>query len=806
MIRILFSMLGLLICINGFSQWQEINTPRGIKVNGFSTQNDNLYACTSGGIYKYFSSSWSKLGDDFNSNVTGLIENSSYLFTGTSTEGVYRSSDNGNTWLQVNNNLTNTNVREIHIYKSFIFVGTTNGLFSSNNNGIQWTDKSSNLGNKNISTILVFNDSLILGTQNGIYMSADTAKSWAAKSSGLSSKNITDIIAINNNLFASTSDGGVFLSIDSSETWSIANSGLNTLSVNQLYFLNDTLFAGTSDSLYFTTSLSELEWSSLPTKIPSEEILALSQQNGNLIIGNTYGAFQKDNESVSKNDGFPEWKINSLFTYDSLVFLLADKGIWELNESDREWYFCSYFPGNSVTEIMDYNDTTIIMYNSSGIYKSHDTLKTWIKISSNTKVTSIDTLNSYIFYGTSNSGVYRSNDLGGNWLPVNIGLVENNVIDIICSNEKIFIAVDKSEYGSKIYGSINNGDEWYQISDLVNWSAIIAKGIKLDTAILFQTDKMYYSINISTELMDTIKPEFIYQGSIFGIQNTLKINDAIVLGSRFKPLYSDAEGVGIYISMKACKNFVQINKGLPSSQYQYNPYGTVYTPIADLEYSSKSSDLFALLSDNKLMLRNINNIAVLSSPTNLAMSKDSIDYEHFRLNFEWQNHATNATDMILVETNNPHGGVSVGDLNFVKQISSTYDTTSLFMEQWSYEMDDYKASNYKIIACDSGDCSSASVPATDTVYSTSISKNVMNGNFNVSVFPNPVTNGYLYINLNDKSEYDISVYNSVGEIIFSKTIMGEEVVNLKSQPRGVYLLNVKNKATSLCKTIKIIAQ
>jgi len=89
------------------------------------------------------------------------------LFVGTSGKGIFSTSDNGNTWIEANNGLTDSIVNVILVYKNYIFAGTNNsGIFLSSDNGMNWTDVSSGLFNYSI-TSLAIDDSLIYAGTNG---------------------------------------------------------------------------------------------------------------------------------------------------------------------------------------------------------------------------------------------------------------------------------------------------------------------------------------------------------------------------------------------------------------------------------------------------------------------------------------------------------------------------------------------------------------------------------------------------------------------------------------------------------------
>ena len=133
-----------------------------------------------------------------------------YIFAATNDDGMYRSEDNGESWIMVNDGLDGS-ARYIHSVienNSNLIIGTSDGIYVSSNNGEDWikTDK--------LSTVYGFTkiDSTILAgiTGKGIAVSNDNGKNWRSKNNGLFNKGIWCLYSDGNNLFAGTSNGYFF--------------------------------------------------------------------------------------------------------------------------------------------------------------------------------------------------------------------------------------------------------------------------------------------------------------------------------------------------------------------------------------------------------------------------------------------------------------------------------------------------------------------------------------------------------------------------------------------------------------------
>lgn len=78
------------------------------------------------------------------------------IFTATHGGGIFRSTDNGDNWVQVNNGLTNLFVRSLTISQyGQIFAATNGGLYSSTDNGENWTSMNEGLFNVHLNSIII---------------------------------------------------------------------------------------------------------------------------------------------------------------------------------------------------------------------------------------------------------------------------------------------------------------------------------------------------------------------------------------------------------------------------------------------------------------------------------------------------------------------------------------------------------------------------------------------------------------------------------------------------------------------------
>lgn len=177
-------------------------------------------------LTQVYPQSWQQTPLDSN-NVTCMLfdASSNYLFVGTLySDGVYLSTDYGNSWLVRNNGLSPMNVYSLAKNSSGTLFAATwgGGMFRSTNNGLSWTQINNGITNSVLFSVAVnpANNYVFAGSAgSGIYRSTDNGNTWVQVNNGLTSYNILALsVASNGYIFAGTYDG-VFRSTDNGDNW-----------------------------------------------------------------------------------------------------------------------------------------------------------------------------------------------------------------------------------------------------------------------------------------------------------------------------------------------------------------------------------------------------------------------------------------------------------------------------------------------------------------------------------------------------------------------------------------------------------
>jgi len=261
-----------------------------------------------------------------------LASSGSTIFAGT-TDGVFRSTDNGLTWSILNTGLTNTNVWSLAIAGSNIFAGTAKGVFRSNNNGLTWESTDTKLANMGIESLHSTGILLFAGTSgNGVFRSSNNGTVWTSASSGITDNYIFTVTSNGSTIYSGTGMG-VFSSTNNGITWAPLSNGVYPI-VRALIISNGNIFAGGAGGIYRSIDNGS-SWSEVNNGIPETTIIVnFTEYYSNIFACGWAGVwFSTDSGSTWSNIsiGLPfDWEVHSLVISETMIFAgVYHNGIWK---------------------------------------------------------------------------------------------------------------------------------------------------------------------------------------------------------------------------------------------------------------------------------------------------------------------------------------------------------------------------------------------------------------------------------------------------------------------------------------------
>lgn len=254
------------------------------------------------------------------------------IFAGTRYDGVFLSSNNGDTWIPTS--LNNIAIQSIAISGNNIYAGTfgfpvSYGVYKSTNNGTNWTQTL--LNTQIVKSLAVNGNNVFAGTDfngsnYGIYTSTNNGINWTQT---LIDKIIYSLIVNGNNVFAGSSLYGVYLSTNNGTNW--VQTSLTTGTIHAFAINGNNIFAGTAGSGVYLSTNNGINWAQTP--LNAQIVWALAASGNNIFAGaDLLGVYISNNNGtywVQRNEGMGNLSVNALTIFNGYVFAgTTDNGVY----------------------------------------------------------------------------------------------------------------------------------------------------------------------------------------------------------------------------------------------------------------------------------------------------------------------------------------------------------------------------------------------------------------------------------------------------------------------------------------------
>ncbi len=343
-----------------------------------------------------------------------------FLFAGTFGGGVFRSDNQGQSWVEKNRGLAAAEVRALDSFREpncngfaaqncqTLFAVTLGGVFSSPSNGRTWTPINNGLNNpaaRQGSAFLAAGNYLYLGTNDGVYGMPVGGTIWTRINSGITTPFITTFAATPNTVYAGTTDG-VFFTVNLGATWTPINSGLTNRQVRSLTASVDTLYAGTNGGGVY--ELTGTTWQQRNDGLTDPGVSATEVIGGG---GQTFALAGTSGGGIFRSK-LPLlgslWKSTTITSTQEtiLVFITPTLVNSEFTDGSRR----PAGEGGSIDPAVQAQTSQLALA------------------------------------GTNGDGVLISTDLGETWTPFNDGLTDLNIFDLTVANGNLFAATSGGVY------------------------------------------------------------------------------------------------------------------------------------------------------------------------------------------------------------------------------------------------------------------------------------------------------------------------------------------------------------------------
>jgi ligand-binding sensor domain-containing protein len=275
---------------------------------------------------------WDTASGQLGSRVQCLAAKDTNLYAGTSDSGVYRSTNNGESWTKSSTGLSGAGliINALLVKDSNLFAGTSGGVYRSTNKGSSWSLSNTGIGAAVLS--LVKKDTLLFaGTTSRLYCSTDDGSTWDEPGAVVPG-NVTTLVVKGSRLFAGTGSTGVSRSTDNGSTWLTINTGLLNPTIYSLAAKDTNLFAATAAGVFRTSN--DSIWTAVGEGLYVAYTLGDPQSiyivGSNILagFGGYAGVFLSLNNGaswISANGGLPAFGVYS-FVYNGSYLFVGGQG------------------------------------------------------------------------------------------------------------------------------------------------------------------------------------------------------------------------------------------------------------------------------------------------------------------------------------------------------------------------------------------------------------------------------------------------------------------------------------------------
>ncbi len=432
---------------NLYSQWQPTNGPEGSTVNDIIKKGDFIFSCTGefsgGGVYRSSDDgqSWQIVSNGFEptNRVNSLSYNEDFIFAGTRLTGIFRSSDGGNTWEEKNNGLTGTGEKSttaVFAHSDSILAGTqTYGIYRSNDNGENWFNFSAGLSGlaKRINDIIYHQGKYFAATDDGVYRYSESLASWESVNGGILTF-CNAIVSSDTNLFAETYPG-VYRSSNNGESWSVVNNGLPSGNYYALSSYDGVIYTGDDGIVYKSTNAGD-NWTALTNGLPGgfNEIYSLYADADILIAGiGMLGIYKSSN-------GGNDWSLSSKG--------IANVSVYDIESKGNRLY--------AVTEDADYG----LIFRTENDGEKWDII---INGATDRGYMAFHNSGEYLWAGSFGDGLYRSSDDGNNWEEISMQIFPPSYVSAFTGNDESLF-VGSEGFNIDVYKTTDNGNSFENLN------------------------------------------------------------------------------------------------------------------------------------------------------------------------------------------------------------------------------------------------------------------------------------------------------------------------------------------------------
>ncbi|MFN8360462.1 MAG: T9SS type A sorting domain-containing protein [Candidatus Kapaibacterium sp.] len=290
---------------------------------------------------------WKQCKGPFGGNVTSFAAIDSTIFAGVFRGGVFKSNDNGESWVRINNGLTDSFVYSLVSVGSVLFAGTGggSGVYRSVDKGENWVGANNGLGVYSVHSMAVSGTRLFANTLEGsCYSSKDNGNNWVMLHNGLNTGvAFGELCGIDTSIFIRMSEGGIIRITENTGLRYLNDVPFFNAGVNCIAGLDKKVFVSTNSKGIFRSSDNGDSWVTVNNGLTSIEFYKLAVNPTHVFASiyhtdssfhDVYSSFDNGEHWVSINSPKKQNRILTLFVQGSTLFAsFEDSTVWKYEDA-----------------------------------------------------------------------------------------------------------------------------------------------------------------------------------------------------------------------------------------------------------------------------------------------------------------------------------------------------------------------------------------------------------------------------------------------------------------------------------------
>ncbi|MGA2297851.1 MAG: T9SS type A sorting domain-containing protein [FCB group bacterium] len=501
---------------------------------------------------------WEQTKSPYGSYIISLAVIDSTIFAGANTGTIFRSTNKGQNWEDVNHTADYGYVWSFAVSDSIIYADELGTIVYSSDKGKSW--QNININNQtgwDFQFMTVFGKNLIVGNdpQGLFYLEKISNGYWSCNNVltkyCLNCSTVCDSVLFVGHCY------GILKSTDFGNDWNDFNDGLNELDIRYMFIYGNYIFAAsyTGNPNYtgylYRSSINDTSWIKV-ANVFKDNITCTVNIDSTLFAGTGNGVYKSLDSGLNwtpVNTGLTNF-IKTLAIIDSTIFAGTDAGVFISTNKGENWIMINNGMISKNISAIAIKDTNIFFGSYDGIYQSTNNGMSWDKSDNGSPNTSVNTfyVNDTLIIAGTNEGNYLSTDNGKNWLERNGGLDEYNRL-MWC-----YAGLDNYLFagGSTVYKSnINYLSWWDEARDGLNaswFNGLAVKGNEIFAGAI--NDGVFRSTNLGNSWTKINK----------GLTDTADIRCLIVCDTN---LFVGTYAGGISRYNESDSSWSAVNNGLP---------------------------------------------------------------------------------------------------------------------------------------------------------------------------------------------------------------------------------------------------